>query len=153
MAYKVLLGDICEIETAKGYGYFQCVGFDYQQVELIRVYHAVFPDPIENLSLLNTITDRFFVGFHIGAALRRKIVRRVGNNPLEEDFERPRFFRDKEMIRGEFRGWRIKDIETGRFNLEPILTESIQKMSPMGVVNDTLLIDWLDSEWGLDNWK
>lgn len=150
---KIKLGDIFEIDTLKGKAYFQCVKIDKLRGDMIRVFNKLYkeqPNPIE--STIN-VKDSYFIGFALSAANHKKLVKKVWNVPLEDDFELPKYMRDKHVIKGQFLGWHIIDTNTLKRVLVQQLSSDQSDLSPWGIWNDTLLKERLESGWSLENWR
>ncbi len=151
---RLKLGDIFEIKTNRGYGYFQCVSTDKFKGELIKVFNLVFESKIKSVETLfsNVNDDDYYIGFPLKYAIKKKVVEYVDNVSLSNDFVLPRYTRSKHIIRGEFLGWHIKDNTTNIMTLVKELSKEQLKFSPDGIVNDTYLIDRLDENWKLEDW-
>lgn len=57
------------------------------------------------------------------------------------------------MVRGEFLGWYIVDTKTLKRELKQQLNAEDLKLPFHGHPNDTLLREYLESNWRLENWK
>lgn len=151
MKRKIELGDVFELETKKGMkAYFQCVKIpeDARYLELIKIFYDLYPQRPEEIDTIVNCAF-FFNEFPLQAALRRKIVEKIGNHPLPEGFEPPRYFRTENTF-GE--GWQIVDAETYQRQTVIELSEDQKKLSPWGSMNDTLIIELLERGWRLENW-
>lgn len=60
--------------------------------------------------------------------------------------------RDTHWVRGEFRGWQIVNLETLHTENVQTLTPEQKKLSQIGIWNDTLLRERLESGWTLEQW-
>lgn len=67
-------------------------------------------------------------------------------------FSKSKFVRTKHNVRGEFLGWHIVNTETWQRQLIESLSSEQKKLSPLGIWNDTLLIENLINYWSLENW-
>ena len=108
---------------------------------------------LPELAIVENISVRFNIGFPVKAALRRKIINRVGKFEIPRAYEMPLQSRSKHNIRGAFLGWHIIDNKTVKRELKKELSENELKLSPHGIFNDTLLIEYLEKDWRLTNWK
>lgn len=150
---RLKAGDIIEIKTTKGYGYFQCMIVDKTEGDLIKVFNKVFENPESNLDSILSVDDTYFFSFPLSYALKRKLVSIIGFKEIETDFQTPLFMRTKHIIRGEFLGWHIVNTNTLFRKLVKELSEEEKKLSEFGIVNDTYLIEKLDSGWSPSNWE
>jgi hypothetical protein len=152
MTKKIEIGDVFELQTKKGNKiYFQCVQIPEDtrnEVELIKVFYNLYSEtPSEIASIVQG--EYFFNRFPLKIALRRKIVTKVGNSALPENFETPFQYRTINL-KGD--AWQIVDAKT--WNRETVieLSEEQKKISPWGGMNDTLIIELLEKGWRLENW-
>ena len=60
--------------------------------------------------------------------------------------------RAKHVVRDEFKGWHIVEVETLKRQLVNSLSYEQSKLSPWGVWNDTLLKENLEAEWSPEKW-
>ncbi|MFC4322018.1 hypothetical protein [Litchfieldia salsa] len=150
---RIKIGDVFQIETSKGLAFFQYVLKHDSMGSLIRILPNLHKD--NNTDKINELVEQkelFFIHFPVGAALRRKIVCKVGNFQIPNGLVLPTKFRDKHIVRSEFISWHIVDYETYQIESVKKLTDEQLKLSPMGTWNDTLLIERLEEGWTLDKW-
>jgi hypothetical protein len=149
---KIEIGDIFELKTKKGNKiYFQCVQIPddtKNEVELIKVYYNLLS---ETPSELESITNGefFFCRFPLKVATHKKIVKKIGNHQLPENFELPKQYRTTNFTDD---AWQIVDAKTLKRETTIELTEEQKKLSPWGGMNDTLIIELLERGWKLENW-
>jgi len=149
---KIELGDVFEINTNKGKAYFQCVKIDKVRGDLINVFNKLYNERPPSIDKVINVKDHYFIGFPLSAAYKRKLVEKVGNIPLPNDFELPKYMRDKHVIRREFLGWHIVDVSTLKRQFVEELSPEQKQLSPIGIYNDTLLKEMLERGWNLENW-
>lgn len=149
---KIDIGDIFEIGTKKGKGYFQCVKLDKIRCDTIMIFNKLYKERPLIESIID-VDDRYFVGFPLGAALNRKLVEKVGNVSLPINFQFPTQSREEHVIQGEFLGWHIIDNKTLRRELVKTLSPEQMKLSPLSIWNDTLLKEMLEKGWSLKDWN
>lgn len=150
---KIELGDVFEMKTDKGNNiYIQCVEIPddiRNEVELIKIFYDLHQNqPSEINSIIDG--DFFYNRFPLKAALRKKIVTKIGNSPLSNDFESPKYYRTENDF-GE--GWQIVNAKTWYRDTVSTLSDEQKKLSPWGSMNDTLIIERLESGWRLENWE
>ena len=150
---KIELGDIFEINTAKGKAYFQCVKIDKLNCDTIKVFNQLYDERPSSITSLLHVPDYYFIGFALGAALKRKLVEKIGNIPLPTNFESPKYMRSKHVVRGQFLGWHIVDTKTLKRQFVERLSSEQKQLSQWGTWNDTLLKERLESGWNLENWS
>ena len=143
-----LEGDIFRLQTDKGFGYLHLIKnpIDNTELELLKVYLKPFTKEINDFSVLRNYNS-FFIQFPLKAAVRRKIVFKVGNLMLIEKDAPPTLFRT-EHIFGD--GWQIVDSENCKRNTVKKLTKEQIQLSPWGAMNDTKIIELIDSDWSLE---
>ena len=148
---KIKVGDIFEINTPKGKAYLHYIHHDRVTGELIRVLNGIYSVRPVNLDQLVASEEQYMVSFPLSAATKKKIVEPVGYFP-DSNFSKPKFMRDKHIIRGEFLGWHLVDTETWHRQLVTNLSIEQKKLSPWGSWNDTLLIERIMNDWSLEKW-
>jgi hypothetical protein len=149
---KNQIGDVFEITTNKGLGYFQCVNTHKTKGELIIVFNKLYSEEQKDLELIISVPDYYFYNFPLIYAWKRKLVRIVGNCSIPQKIEIPLFMRDKHIIRGEFLGWHIINTETLQIQLVQNLNEEQKNLSQFGIINDTFLKERLEAGWSPRNW-
>lgn len=149
---KLTEGDVFVIPTNKGYGFLQYIKLDRFGVGIVRVLEPVKPANEITQEEVD-IPERYTVHFAAGTALRRKIIFKSGIFKIPAYYNIPRKGREKHTIRGEFLGWHIQDLETLKLELKYELSPEDLKLPPSGHPNDTLLREWLENDWRLENWK
>jgi hypothetical protein len=149
---KIELGDLFEIETAKGKSYLQYGSRNDDGIELIRVLRGLYSVRPKSFKELVNEKEQYLVHFPLAAAYRKKLICLVNNFPLPKDFAIPQFMRTTYVRQGEFLGWHIVNIETLQRQFVKELSVSQKQLSPWGVWNDTLLKEKLEEGWSLENW-
>ena len=147
---SIKVGDVFEIETNRGKGYFQLVEIDKSNGDLIKVFYELHSNTPDKFSNLIESDEYYFIRFPTKPALRRKLIKRVDNldpNP----FKVPRYTRSKRKVKDET-GWYIVDTKTMNRTFVGVLSEEQKKLSPSGIVNDTWIIDRFNEGWNLENW-
>jgi hypothetical protein len=151
---KIKKGDVFEIVTSKGMGYFQCVQeTPANECELIRVFKGVFPnEEAANIDKLVTDDAAYFIQFPLKYGVKKKVIRLVENYDVPANLIVPQIFRTKHIVRGEFIAWHIVDCETLMRKSVKQLTDDQKKLSPFGMWNDTLLAERIANGWSLEDW-
>ena len=149
---KLKTGDVLSISTTKGLAYLHYVGVDRHKIDHIRVLDGTFESGCDNLELLVKNKERFCIGFPLRVAYRMGIVKVAGFFP-SDSFGIPRYTRSPHVIRGDFLGWHIIDTATLKRKLVENLSVDDIKLSPSWIINDTLLIDWLEQDFSLEKWN
>lgn len=151
---KIKKGDVFELATSKGMGYFQCVKeTPANRSELVRVFKGVFlNEEVANIEKLITEEEAYFIQFPLKYGVKKKVIRLIGNYKVPTELIVPRFFRDKHIVRGEFTSWHIIDSETLMIESVMQLTDDQKKLSPFGMWNDTLLAERIANDWSLEDW-
>ena len=151
---KIRYGDVFEIQTSKGFGYFQCIkeSPSYES-ELIRIFKGVYRDVDEaQIEILVEKEESFYIQFPLKYGVKKKVIRYVGNYLVPKTVEIPKFFRDKHIVKGEFVSWHIIDGETLMIQSVKELTAEQRRLSPAGMWNDTLLAERIENGWTLKDW-
>jgi len=149
---KLTKGDIFRIRTKLGFGFLQYIETDDMGVEFIRVLEPInIEGQISQLEVDEI--ERWNIGFPLKAAVRKKLVEKIGNFNVPTTFATPEYARSEHNIRGEFIGWHIVHRPTLKKELKKTLTDKEMRLSPHGIMNDTLIIDRLEENWRLENWE
>ncbi|ELM3645113.1 hypothetical protein [Flavobacterium psychrophilum] len=149
---KIILGDIFEISTPKGYAYLHYVCEDVKIGRtLLRVLQGLYLERPNNLEELSSQKERYLLFFPLKEAYKRGIVERVGFLQCDS-FVKPQKMRSEHNVKGEFLGWHIIDTDTWHRDLVKNLNPEQQKLSDWGSWNDTLLIENLINNWSLESW-
>jgi hypothetical protein len=149
---KIEIGEIFSISTKKGFGFIQYIGNSDLDNELVRVLEPLKQKNEIQIIEVETV-ERFIIGFPVKAALSHKIIYRTGKFDLPKGFKIPSKSRSQHNVRGEFLGWHIIENSTLKRKLKRELSDEDLKLSPCGIFNDTLLIQYLEDDWRLHNWK
>jgi len=141
------IGDVIEIPTAKGLAYAQFTHKMPVYGRFIRVVEGIWRARPHALDEIVNAPTRFFIFFPVAAALNQKIVNLAGNQPV------PPQFADFPLMRkagleplggGKVDWWLWDGKEDWRIGL---LTPEQRNLSIASVVNDTMLIQMIESEW------
>lgn len=151
---KIKYGDVFEIETPKGKGYFQCVKeAAATEVEIIRILPGIYSMQ-ENVDINSLVEENelYFIQFPLKYALKKKCIKLIGNFKVKDEVIVPRYYRSMHKIGTEFICWHIVDSETLQRRSVDELSEEEKRLSPWGSWNDTLLAERMADGWSLDNW-
>jgi hypothetical protein len=121
-------------------------------IELIRVLEAI-KDSNQILQDEVNVKERYSVHFVVRAALRKKLIERSGLFTIPSHYKVPTKARIEHNVRGESLGWHIVDQKTLQRQFKKELDADDILLSPHSHPNDTLLIEWLENDWRLENWK
>lgn len=149
---KLNKGDTFRIRTKNGFGFLQYVETDDMGIEFVRVL-----EPIKESGKISQPEvdqkERWNIGFPLKAATRKKITEKVGSFEIPASFVNPEYARSKHNVRGEFLGWHIVHKSSLKRELKRNLDAKDLKLSPHGIMNDTLIVERLEKNWRLENWK
>ena len=149
---KLKKGDVFKIKTKIGFGFLQYIETDTMGIELIRVL-----EPIKENGEISQVDvdklERWNIGFPLKVASRKKIIENIGNFKVPKSYVNSEYSRSEHNIRGEFLGWHIVNKSTLKRELKKTLNDRELTLSPSGVMNDTLIIERLEQNWRLENWK
>jgi hypothetical protein len=149
---KLKSGDVFKIKTSIGFGFLQYLETDNLGIEYVRVLEPVSTNGQISQEGVDQI-ERWNIGFPLKAAARKKIVVMVGNFEIPKSFVNSEFARSEHKIRGEFLGWHIVNRTTLERKLKPYINETDIKLSPHGIMNDTLIVERIEQNWRLEKWK
>lgn len=154
MVKRVKIGDVIEIQTAKGLAYAQYTHFHSRPPRygnLIRVLPGFFNDRPSNFSKIVKAPTKFVKFFPLQAAINKGIVTIVANEPVPAHAQKFPIFRNGNISpeTKKVRVWWFWDGEKS-WKVGNI-TEEQRKMPILGLVNDTRLIDLIESGWTAEN--
>ncbi len=149
---RLIKGDIFKIKTKIGFGFLQYIETDDMGVEFVRILQPIKEDGEISQSEVDQ-KERWNIGFPLKAATRKKITEKVGSFVIPSSFINSQYARSMHNVRGEFLGWYIVHKPTLKRKLKKVLSRSDLKLSPHGIMNDTLIIQRLEENWKLENWK
>lgn len=149
---RIKIGDLFEIKTKNGKAFLQYMYKDAKLGELVRILPGIFKEIPNNLDQVINQEELFYIYFPLNAAYKKNIVQLIDNFKII-DFRKPKFMREKYIVKEEFKGWHIINTETWERELVKKLNPDQKKLSPWGIWNDILLIERLDENWTLENWN
>lgn len=149
---KLIKGDTFRIKTKIGFGFLQYIKTDDMGIEFVRILEPIKEDGEISQSEVNQL-ERWNIGFPLKAATRKKITEKVGSFDIPSSYVNSQSARSIHNVRGEYLGWHIVNKKTLKRELKKTLNENDLKLSPHGIMNDTLIIERLEENWRLENWK
>jgi hypothetical protein len=145
------IGDVIEIPTPKGLAYAQ---FTHKHDTpprygaLLRVLPGLFPQRPTDFSRLLSQRPQFITFFPLGAACNRGIVHVVASEAIPDHSASFPTFRNSHRDRSGKRAspWFLWD---GRreWRANSLSDEQLREYPPLGVWNDTLLVERILAEW------
>lgn len=147
MAKRVKIGDVIEITTAEGLVYAQCSHKNKEWGHLLRILPGFHEERPCDYSILVKLKESFVVFFPLQAAVSKGIFQIVANEEVPPEAQKFPLFRaagysDKQ---GYVHDWWLwdgeKEWQIGR------LTEELKKLPIRQIINDTLLIEWIETGW------
>lgn len=149
---KLEKGDVFSIKTSNGFGFLQYIETDNLGIEYVRVLSPVKQDEEINQSEVD-LKERWSIGFALKAAVRKKIVTKIGGFRIPINYKIDEYARSEHNVRGEHIGWHLVNRKSLIRELKNKLDEKDLKLSPHGCFNDTIIIEYLEKEWRLEDWK
>tara|TARA_B100001057_G_C22452020_1_gene795459 strand:- start:122 stop:574 length:453 start_codon:yes stop_codon:yes gene_type:complete len=149
---KLIKGDIFRIKTNLGFGFLQYIETNEMGIEFVRILQPIKEDGEISQSEVDQ-QERWNTGFPLKAATRKKITEKVGSFEIPSSYLYSEYTRSMHNVHGEFLGWHIVHKPTLKRELKKVLNENDLKLSPHGIMNDTLIIERLEENWRLENWK
>jgi hypothetical protein len=149
---KLNKGDTFKIKTNNGIGFLQYIETDELGIEFIRILEIIREN--ENITQKDIDKpERWNIGFPLKAAVRKKIVEKIGTFEIPKSYKTPKLVRSEHNIQGEKLGWHIIDRSTLKRKFKKKLNKRDLKLSPHGIMNDTMIVEYLDKGWKLEEWK
>ena len=148
---KITPGDIFKIPTKKGFGFLQFIEKSNNGLHYVRVLDHLSMDGIIIQDAVDKL-ERWSIEFPLSVANHRKIVEFIGSFEIPKKYKVAKLARTKHSVRGEFLGWHIVNRKTLKRKLKKKLSKKEKKLSPHGIFNDTLIIEYLENDWKLSEW-
>ena len=150
MASRIKLGDIVEVKTSIGYAYLQYTHKHPEDGALVRVFKGVYKNKLKDFQTLRDKEIQFVTFFPLQRAVNLEIVQVVGNIKVREDLKEFPLF--KSMLGHDVKtnkalSWNLWDGEKIIGKIKPPLTQEQKKLPVSGIINDTLLIERIESGW------
>ena len=151
MPKRVQIGDVIEVPTANGLAYAQYTHQHPTHGGLIRVFDALFQNRPSDLSALVKGPVRFSTFFPVAAAIKRGLFNVVGHDEIASHNQPFPVFRNgnadpKTKKVGAWWFWDgEKEWKVGEISPEQ------RKMPIVGVWNDTLLVERIETGWTPSN--
>ena len=149
---KIQIGDVFSIKTQIGYGFLQYFDIDDLDIHQVRVLQLINENEKIEQTDVNE-EERWIIGFPLKSALRKKLVNKVENYKIPKDFQNSNYRRSRHIIPNKVDGWHIINLKTSKMVFKEKLNKKELGYSPDGVFNDTLIIEYLEKDWKLKEWK
>lgn len=149
---KLIKGDIFRIKTKIGFGFLQYIETDDMDIEFVRILEPIKEDGEISQTEVNQ-QERWNIGFPLKAATKKNIIEKVGSFEIPSSYVHSEYARSMHKVLGEFLGWHIVHKPTLKRELKKVLSQMDLKLSPHGIMNDTVIIERLEENWRLENWK
>lgn len=146
-------GDVYEVKTPKGLGYFQYVCTNREMGELIRVLPGTHHQQSHDFFNVASQEELCFVYFPLAAAVRRNLVRHAGHAALPPHAREHPEMRAPGFIdsSGRVHNWFFWDGERWKGRVDK-LTPAQARLSIAEVWNDTLLAERIAANWRPEDW-
>ena len=147
MTEKIKIGDVIEIQTAKGFAYAQYAIKEKGFGALLRVLPCFYKTRPSDFTKIILERERFVTYFPLQAAINKKIFTVVANCLIPEHAKKIPLFRAAGYVdrQGKVHNWFLHDGETS-WRIEELTPEQA-KLPIRAVWNDTLLVERVEKEW------
>ena len=149
---KISPGDVFKISTKIGFGFMQYVESSDLGIEHVRILDFISERGDISVEDVNR-PERWNIDFPLKKALSRNLVNKVSHFSLPPNFKIHEYARIEHNIKGEFLGWFIVNRKTLQRELKKKLSADELKLSPHGIMNDTLIKEYLEKNWSLEEWN
>lgn len=142
------VGDVVELRARSGFIYAQYVNKEKMFGHLVRVFPGVFDSPPSSFSDVVQGKEQFLAFFPLGAAIRRGLVRVVANEQVPTEYKDFPTFKAgwKDPRTGQVSNWWLWDGER-EWRVGYLSEEEKRKYPSREAINDTLLIERVESNW------
>ena len=140
-------GDTVEIQTPRGLAYAQVTLRAPLYGTLIRVIDGFWDQRPQDVKEVVDRAEAFFTFFPVAAAVRRGIVANIGSAPIPERARGFPLLRQRGVIRpdGTVSAWWLWDGDK-KWRVGQ-LSDELRDLSIAEVINDTLLVERLNTGW------
>jgi hypothetical protein len=140
------IGDVCEVPTPKGLGYFQYTHKHAEYGALIRVMPGLFDMRPDDFAPLVQCHPQFVTFYPLGAACARRLVTIIANLPIPASSEEFPIFRTGMVgVDGSVKTWLLWD-GVNSTKVGPIRPDMLH-LPRRGIVNHALLVDRIAMGW------
>jgi hypothetical protein len=152
MAIKIEAGDVFSIKTSIGFGFLQYVETDILKIEYVRVLTSINKEEVIIQKEVD-LKERWCISFPLKEAIRKNKVSKIGSYKIPIDYITFDYARSQHIVRGEHLGWHIVNRKSLKRELKNTLEKEDLKLSPHGVFNDVLIIEYLEKDWKIEDWR
>lgn len=142
---KIKLGDVFFLKTSKGYVLMQFIFEDQRIGSLLRVFDVFFED-ISKIDFNQPLNAKFDLFFPLKFMLKKKMIGKLDGINFKID-SLPLKMKEPFIVRGEFKGWHIVNIDDWKRELRIDLSEEEEEYSEWGIWNLQLLLERLENDW------
>ncbi len=165
------VGEVYAVSTKKGYAIAQIGGLDRHGIPICRIFSDLYediPDNVENI-ICKEESYLIIVSLHTMSHWRVKQALKIGKFELPEKFCIPQYFRCFSAFRkenGPFKYWSVVDFEGNILYFKDYIINVLNKkvtdnswkqdflkLNSANIFNGTALIDHLEKNFSLENWK
>jgi hypothetical protein len=152
LAKSIKLGDMFEVETSKGLGYFQVIYSNQKMGECVRAFEEIYPGRINDIDALAAKQHMFITFIPVIYMARIKLAVNVGNAAIPEFAQKLPLFRSGlPDVNGHVKTWWLSNEETGEEKKYGPLTPEILPLPRAGIWTPRLLILGIEQGYRLSN--
>jgi hypothetical protein len=152
LAKRIKLGDVFEVQTSKGYGYFQCIYSSQNMGECVRAFEEIYPGRINDLETLAAKPHMFITFVPLKYMLREKLAVYVLNAPIPANAQKLPLFRSGlPDADGHVRTWWLSNEMTGHATKYGPFTNEILALPRYSVWTPRLLILGIEQSYRVEN--
>lgn len=148
---RLVKGQVFSIATEKGFGFIQYIETDCLGIEYVRVLQPMKGTDTITQKEVN-LKQRWCCGFLVEIAHKRELINSVRIFSLPLKYKVEYWTRSPHNVRDKHLGWHIVHRETLKRKFKSKLKRRHLKLSPHGIFNDTLIKEYLDSDWKLSEY-
>ncbi|MBO9123004.1 MULTISPECIES: hypothetical protein [unclassified Rhizobium] len=140
-------GDVFEINTARGEAYVQFMQKNKLMGSAIRVLPGTYVGGNSDIESLVRTDAGYWIFFPLSAALKAKVVRRVGAFEIPSHSKKLPLFRSGvvDPATGRIENWWLWDGENSR--MVGAITDEQRRLPIKSIWNDTLLVERIEQGW------
>jgi hypothetical protein len=152
LAKKIKLGDMFEVQTSKGLGYFQVIYSSQNMGECVRAFEETYPGRINDLDALAAKPHMFITFTPVKYMARIKLAVYAGNAQTPAFAQKLPLFRSGlPDANGHVKTWWLSNEETGESKKYGPLTPEIIPLPIGGIWTPRLLILGIEQGYRVEN--
>jgi len=151
------LGNVYSVDLTQGVGLIQCVKVGGEgKFDIIRILPGSYDKndlSADRLTSLVSQKELFYTLSPIKHAVGKKMFSFIGNYAIPRGSESPKYFKNKIIVRSEFKGWHIVEEATWKRRFVQELSSEESLLSSWGMISVPDIVERIENNWTPKEWK